>query len=60
MQKRLPNAPVMLLSYINTMLRDHQLDLDRLCRELDVTKEEISGKLWQIGYTYDPETNRFA
>lgn len=56
----IPGDPVILLSYINTKLRDNDHDLDELCNELCVEKEEILKKLESIGYTYDQEKNRFA
>ena len=37
----LPQDPVILLSYINTQLRDNYRDLDDLCDRLDVSKAEI-------------------
>lgn len=54
-----PKDPVMLLSYINTQLRDHYSSLDELCDSLDLEKEEILSKLEGIQYAYDEETNQF-
>ena len=55
----LPNDPVMLLSVINTKLRDEYESLDELCDALDEWKEGICAKLAAIDYRYDPEKNRF-
>ena len=55
----LPNDPVMLLSVINTKLRDEYESLDELCDALDEWKESICTKLAAIDYRYDPEKNRF-
>lgn len=55
----LPNDPVMLLSVINTKLRDEYDSLDELCDALDASKDELCAKLATIGYAYDPEKNRF-
>ena len=55
----LPENPVMLLSYINMKLRDEYDSLDRLCDDLDVSKEDIVSKLKSINYQYDPNVNQF-
>ena len=56
----MPQDPVMLLSYINTQLRDNYASLDDLCRAFDVDKEEIIAKLAGINYQYDSAANRFV
>lgn len=55
----IPSDPVMLLSYINTNLRDNYDSLEELCAALDIDSKEISEKLQGIGYTYDREQNAF-
>lgn len=55
----IPNDPVILLSYINTKLRDEFPNLDELCGSLCISREEIERKLSFIGYTYNEETNSF-
>lgn len=55
----IPNDPVILLSYINTKLRDEFPTLDELCGSLCISREEIERKLSLIGYTYNEETNSF-
>jgi hypothetical protein len=55
----LPNDPVILLSYINTLLRDEYPSFTELCKSLCIPEEEISSKLSGIGYVYDPNTNSF-
>ena len=55
----IPNDPVMLLSYINTQLRDNYKDLDDLCDRLDVSQSEIEDKLGKIGYRYNKDLNQF-
>ena len=37
----LPNDPIILLSYVNTKLRDDYADLDDLCGALDITPGEL-------------------
>lgn len=56
----LPNDPVILLSVINTKLRDYYSSLDALCEDLNVDKEELIKKLSTIGYFYKPERNQFV
>ena len=56
----LPNDPVMLLSYINTQLRDKYGSLDELCASLGVDKDEICKKLATTNYNYDEELNKFV
>ena len=55
----IPNDPVMLLSYINTQLRDNYKDLEDLCDRLDVSRSEIEEKLGKIGYRYNRDLNQF-
>lgn len=55
----IPNDPVMLLSFINLKLRDNYSSLDALCEDLDVSKDDIIGKLDTIDYEYDEESNQF-
>lgn len=55
----LPNDPIILLSYINTQLRDKYPSLDELCADLEADKAAITAKLEAVGYSYDPQQNRF-
>ncbi len=56
----IPNDPVMLLSFVNLKLRDFYKDLDSMCEDLDVDKDEIVQKLGTIDYHYDKEQNKFV
>lgn len=56
----LPKDPVMLLSLINTKLRDYNSSLDDLCKEYDLEKEYIIEKLSMIEYHYNEERNQFV
>ena len=56
----IPSDPVMLLSFLNLKLRDYYKDLDVLCDDLDVSRQEIVEKLNEIDYHYDPEKNQFV
>lgn len=55
----LPNDAVMLLSVVNTYLRDKYSSLDNLCADLDVDKSTIIDKLSAINYEYDENLNQF-
>lgn len=55
----IPNDPMILLSYINTKLRDDYKSLDLLCDDLQIDKTELESKLSAIDYKYDPELNKF-
>lgn len=55
----LPQDPFILLSYINTKLRDEYAGLDELCTELDIDKDSLMSKLGDAGFTYMPEINQF-
>lgn len=57
----LPGDPYILLSYINTKLRDdYPQGLDALCEDLDVDRDALVAKLEAAGFNYDATTNRFA
>ena len=55
----IPKDPVILLSYINTQLRDHYGTLDEFCRSAGVQKAEIVSTLSGIGYKYEPAKYQF-
>lgn len=56
----LPKDLVMLLSLINTKLRDYNSSLDDLCKENDLNEDEIKEKLEMIDYHYNEERNQFV
>lgn len=60
MSAGLPRDPVMLLSVVNTKLRDYYSTLDVLCEDMQVDKQELIGKLEMIDYTYDAGSNQFV
>ena len=55
----LPKDKVMLLSVINTALRDKYSSLDELCDSEGVNKEQIIKDLAEIDYEYKAELNQF-
>ena len=60
MASLLPNHPMMLLSVVNTHLRDEFSSLDDLCRFFNQDRSELEEKLAAIDYTYDEKLNRFV
>lgn len=56
---QLPNDKFLLLSFVNTKLRDNFTSLSAFCEEFNVTPEEVEEKLKSIGYTYDKALNKF-
>lgn len=55
----LPNDPAILVSYVNTQLRDFYLSLEEFCKANNYNMQEILNKLATIGYSYDEKQNRF-
>ena len=55
----MPTDPIILLSFVNTNLRDNYSSLDDLCSALGADKAEIEEKLKGAGYTYDKDSNSF-
>ena len=55
----LQKDPILLLSVVNTKLRDYYPSLDALCDDMDVSREVLEEKLGMIDYRYDAEKNQF-
>lgn len=51
--------PHVLISIINTKLRDYYDNLDSLCDDLDYDKEQLDKILGDIGYYYDSIKNQY-
>ena len=56
----LPQDPVILLSYVNTKLRDRDPDLAAFCREEDADEAALRDRLAKIGYEYSAQHNQFV
>lgn len=56
----LPTDPMILLSFVNTKLRDFYPSLDSFCEDADISRDEIIQKLSAIGYAYNTELNKFV
>ena len=55
----IPKDPVMLMSYINTQLRDNYSSLSELTKSLGLDEKEIIDKMSSIGMKYDEKLNKF-
>ncbi len=55
----IPKDPVMLLSYVNTQLRDYYDSLEALCSLRGIKRNDLVEKLDSIDYHYDEKTNQF-
>ena len=56
----LPRDAVMLLSFVNTKLRDYYPSLDEFCKAAGVERGYIVEKLGMIDYEYDEGLNKFG
>ena len=52
-ENTIPNDPMILLSFVNTKLRDFYPSLDKMCDDLGCSKEAID-------YKYNAELNKFV
>ena len=55
----LPRDGAMLLSVVNTKLRDEYESFDELCAAEGAEPAEIAAALAALGYAYDAAQNRF-
>lgn len=55
----LPEDDFILLSVVNTALRDRNCSLEEFAAEEQTEAEEIIRRLSAAGYIYDPLTNSF-
>lgn len=55
----LPQDDFMLLSFINTKLRDEYPSLDALCEDFGADRRDIERRLNALGYSYDETRNAF-
>ena len=56
----LPNDPIMLMSYLNTQLRDNYPSLEELCKSMCLDEAENRAKLETVGFVYQTERNQFV
>jgi hypothetical protein len=56
---QLPNDPIMLMSVLNTQLRDQYPSLTELCKAQNLEQQALEEKLKAAGFSYRPEQNQF-
>ena len=56
----LPKDPIMLLSVVNTKLRDYYPSLEEFAKAHMISEEELKMKLKLINYEYNEERNQFV
>jgi hypothetical protein len=57
---KLPNDPIMLLSVVNTALRDQYSSWDDMAHSENIDADGVVNKLEQIGYSYNRGINQFV
>ena len=55
----LPKDPMILLSFVNTKLRDEFTDLEEFCKEEDISIESLKEQLESIGFPYNETIRQF-
>ena len=55
----LPKDPMMLLSFVNTRMRDENINLTERCEQFGTDREAVEDTLKQTGYYYDKELRKF-
>lgn len=56
----IPKDPFMLLSYVNTQLRDYYDSLEALCTCRGIKRKDLLEKMASIDYFYDEVVNQFV
>ena len=56
----MPKDPAILLSFVNTKLRDEYPSLAELCAALDADRSALEASLAALNYRYSPEQNQFV
>ena len=56
---KLPENAIMLMSYVNTQLRDNYDSFDALCDDMEYDKDMILSKLEDAGFIYNEGLNKF-
>lgn len=55
----IPKDPIILLSYVNTLLRDYYDSLEMLCTSRGLNKHQLLEQMKGINYHYDESSNQF-
>lgn len=60
MYEQLPKDPVMLLSFVNTQLRDNYASFAAFAEAYPADADTVVASLRTIDYIYDPKRNQFV
>ena len=55
----IPSDPIILLSYMNTQLRDKYSSFDDFCYDNEIDSDKVLHTLEEIGYYYNEQLNQF-
>ena len=55
----IPHDPIILLSWLNTKLRDDYSSLDELCNAMNLERQQLEEKMSTAGFIYDSAVNQF-
>lgn len=55
----LPTDPFILLSFVNTKLRDDYATLDEMCGDLAIDRADLEKRLKEAGFEYSKDNNKF-
>lgn len=56
----LPQDPFILLSYVNTKLRDRDAGLEEFCKVEGADQDALCAVLAELGYEYSARRNQFV
>lgn len=56
----LPRDPLILPSYLNTLLRDRYVSLAALCDDLEEDVSSLTERMLSFGWRYDEGLNQFT
>ncbi|MDE6097875.1 MAG: DUF4250 domain-containing protein [Muribaculaceae bacterium] len=56
---QIPSDPIILLSFVNTRLRDQYSSLEDMCEDLGIEQAELENILHEAGFDYMPQQNQF-
>lgn len=54
-----PQDPILLMSLVNTYLRDKYKNPEELCDDLQWDLGDLTKKLKKAGFTYKPDQNQY-
>lgn len=57
--QQLPQDPAILLSYINTKLRDLYPSIEALCDDMHIDQQALLQRMLDNGYEYSRQHNKF-